>query len=72
MIRFEDTGKSFRRTRVLQDIRLGIEQGDRVGLLMPNIPEFAFAYFGIQKIGAVAVSLNVMLKTREVEMQGML
>ncbi|WP_088242309.1 class I adenylate-forming enzyme family protein [Calothrix rhizosoleniae] len=45
---------------------LGIEKGDRVALFLPNIPEFAIAYLGILKIGAIVVSLNVMLKSTEV------
>ncbi|MBG1243297.1 class I adenylate-forming enzyme family protein [Nostoc sp. NZL] len=45
---------------------LGIAKGDRVALFLPNIPEFAIAYLGILKIGAIAVSLNVMLKSAEV------
>ncbi|HYP40293.1 MAG TPA: long-chain fatty acid--CoA ligase [Chloroflexia bacterium] len=46
---------------------LGIERGDRVALLLPNIPEFVISYLAIQKIGAVAVSLNVMLKRDEIK-----
>ena len=46
--------------------RLGIGRGDRVALFLPNIPEFAAAYLGIQKLGAVAVSLNATLKRDEV------
>ncbi len=38
---------------------LGIEKGDKVALMLPNCPEFIIAYFGAQKIGAVAVTLNV-------------
>ncbi|MFB2921273.1 class I adenylate-forming enzyme family protein [Aerosakkonema funiforme] len=45
---------------------LGIKKGDRVALYLPNIPEFIFAYFGIQKLGAVLVSINVMLKRDEI------
>lgn len=45
---------------------LGIQRGDRVGLFLPNIPEFVISYLGILKLGAVAVSLNVMLKSAEV------
>jgi len=37
-----------------------------VALFLPNIPGFVFAYFGIQKLGAIAVSLNVMLKGPEI------
>ncbi len=45
--------------------RLGIGRGDRVALFLPNIPEFAAAYLGIQKLGAVAVSLNSTLRRQE-------
>jgi long-chain acyl-CoA synthetase len=33
---------------------------------LPNIPEFVISYLGILKIGAVAVSVNVMLKKAEI------
>lgn len=45
---------------------LGVRQGDRVALLLPNIPEWVIAYLGILKIGAVVVSLNTMLQQPEV------
>ena len=45
---------------------LGVEKGERVALLLPNIPEFVFAYLGTQKLGAIAVSLNSLLKSDEV------
>ncbi|MFN2389558.1 MAG: long-chain fatty acid--CoA ligase [Actinomycetota bacterium] len=46
---------------------LGVGPGDRVALGMHNVPEFAFAYFGVLRAGAVAVPLNVMLTEPEVE-----
>ncbi|NJM69509.1 MAG: long-chain fatty acid--CoA ligase [Scytonema sp. RU_4_4] len=53
--------------RVANGLRgLGINKGDRVALFLPNIPEFIISYLGILKIGAVAVSVNVMLKSAEV------
>jgi long-chain acyl-CoA synthetase len=45
---------------------LGIDRGDRVALFLPNIPEFVISYLGILKIGAIAVSINVMLRSNEV------
>lgn len=45
----------------------GIETGDRVALYLPNIPAFAAAYLGTVKRGAIAVSLNAMLKAEEVK-----
>ena len=44
----------------------GIEPGDRVGLMMPNVPYFPAIYFGILRAGGVVVPMNVLLKGREV------
>src|SRR5215211_5847051 len=44
----------------------GLEPGDRVGLMMPNVPYFPAIYFGILRVGAVVVPMNVLLKAREV------
>jgi long-chain acyl-CoA synthetase len=44
---------------------LGVTRGDRVALSLPNIPAFVFTYLAIQKLGAVAVSMNPMLKAEE-------
>ncbi len=46
-------------------IGLGVQQGDRIGLFLPNIPAFALAYLAIEKVGAIAVSANVMLTADE-------
>lgn len=37
----------------------GLGKGDKVALMLPNCPEFIIAYFGVQKMGGVAVTLNV-------------
>ncbi|MCC3289657.1 long-chain fatty acid--CoA ligase [Arthrobacter sp. zg-Y1110] len=44
----------------------GVEPGDRVALVMPNIPQMAFLYFGALRHGAVVVPMNPLLKAREV------
>jgi long-chain acyl-CoA synthetase len=44
----------------------GVEPGDRVGLMLPNVPQFAFAYYGVLRAGGVVVPMNVLLKQREV------
>jgi len=49
--------------------KLGVKKGDRVGILMPNVPQFVIAYYGILKIGAVAVPTNPIYVDREVEYQ---
>jgi long-chain acyl-CoA synthetase len=43
----------------------GIGAGDRVGVMLPNVPSFAVAYYGILRAGGVVVPMNVLLKTRE-------
>jgi long-chain acyl-CoA synthetase len=45
---------------------LGVEPGDRVGLMLPNVVDFAQCYYGILRAGAVVVPMNVLLKGREV------
>src|SRR5262245_26805871 len=46
---------------------LGIARGDRVGLLLPNCPQFAIAQYGAWKIGAVVAPLNPIYTERELE-----
>lgn len=46
-------------------IENGVRQGDRVALYLPNIPEFTVCYIAALKIGAIAVSVNPMLKAGE-------
>ncbi len=45
---------------------LGVRQGDRVVLMLPNAPEFGIGYFGILAAGATVVPLNPLLKAEEV------
>ncbi|WP_405718045.1 long-chain-fatty-acid--CoA ligase [Streptomyces sp. NBC_00046] len=45
----------------------GIRPGDRVALVMPNVPWFPVAYYGILRAGAVVVPMNPLLKAREIE-----
>jgi len=44
----------------------GIEPGDRVGLMLPNVPAFPIAFYGALAAGAVVVPMNPLLKSREV------
>ena len=48
---------------------LGVHQGDRVGLILPNCPEYVIAFFACQRIGAVAVGNNPLYTERELEHQ---
>lgn len=44
----------------------GIEAGDRIAVMLPNRPEFAAAYYGALRAGAVVVPMNPLLKGREI------
>jgi long-chain acyl-CoA synthetase len=44
----------------------GVERGDRVGVMLPNVPEFPVAYYGVLRAGGIVVPMNVLLKEREI------
>jgi long-chain acyl-CoA synthetase len=44
----------------------GVAPGDRVGIMLPNVPYFGAVYYGILRAGAIVVPMNVLLKGREV------
>jgi len=44
----------------------GFQSGDRVGVMLPNVPEFPVAYYGVLRAGGVVVPMNVLLKRREI------
>jgi fatty-acyl-CoA synthase len=48
-------------------LEIGVGAGEKVGLWMPNVPEWVVAYFAIARIGAVVVPMNTRYKTHEVE-----
>ncbi|MFF5960780.1 long-chain-fatty-acid--CoA ligase [Streptomyces luteogriseus] len=43
----------------------GVQQGDRVALMLPNVPEFVVLYYGALRAGAIVVPMNPLLKERE-------
>jgi long-chain acyl-CoA synthetase len=48
---------------------LGVKKGDRVGIFMPNTPQFVMAYFGILKAGGVVVATNPLYTPAEITHQ---
>jgi long-chain acyl-CoA synthetase len=48
---------------------LGVRKGDRVGLLLPNCPEYVIAFYACQRIGAIVVGCNPLSTERELEHQ---
>ncbi|HEX8993549.1 MAG TPA: AMP-binding protein, partial [Anaerolineales bacterium] len=50
-------------------VDLGVKKGDRVGIFMPNTPQFVMAYFGILKAGGVVVATNPQYTPPEIAQQ---
>jgi long-chain acyl-CoA synthetase len=46
--------------------RLGIQQGDRVGIMLPNCPQYAIAIFAVLRLGASVVNINPTYTPHEV------
>jgi long-chain acyl-CoA synthetase len=44
----------------------GLEPGDRVGVMLPNVLEFPISYYGVLRAGCAVVPMNVLLKRREI------
>ncbi|MFB4276671.1 long-chain fatty acid--CoA ligase [Nonomuraea sp. MTCD27] len=44
----------------------GVGPGDRVAIMLPNVPEFGVVYYGVLRLGAVVVPLDPLLKRREI------
>jgi long-chain acyl-CoA synthetase len=68
----DDVRLSYRQLDALSDsvacglLASGVEPGDRVGLMLPNLPQFPIAYFGILKAGGVVVPINPLYRPAEV------
>jgi long-chain acyl-CoA synthetase len=45
---------------------MGVGPGDKVAIMIPNVPQFVVAYYGILETGAAVVPLNVLLRGQEI------
>lgn len=48
---------------------LGVHKGDRVALVLPNLPQFVIAFYGALKLGAIVVNTNPQYTGRELQEQ---
>jgi long-chain acyl-CoA synthetase len=48
---------------------IGVKKGERVGIFMPNTPQFVMAYFAVLKAGGIVVAVNPLYTEREIEHQ---
>ena len=71
-LRFEGEAITYRKlnlraNRVANGLQgLGVIKGDRVAIMLPNIPEFVYTLVGTLKLGAVAVPFNTLYKGGEI------
>src|SRR6516162_8133326 len=66
---YADTGLLSRNFAAYLQGKLGVKKGDRVAVMLPNIPAFAIAMIGIVRAGAVQVNVNPLYTARELEHQ---
>ncbi len=49
--------------------KLGVKKGDRIGIYLPNCPQFVIAFFAINRLGATIVPFNTQYVDHELEYQ---
>jgi len=68
-IKYEELDLQSRKFASYLQNNLGLQRGDRVALMMPNILQYPIALFGILRAGMVAVNVNPLYTARELEHQ---
>lgn len=70
---YKDTTKTFKELDQISNkignglVSLGVKKGDKAAMLIPNRPEFIYAWFGLMKIGAVMIPINTQFKPDEIK-----
>jgi long-chain acyl-CoA synthetase len=66
---YADTDRLSRDFAAYLQGRLSVKKGDRIAVMLPNIPAFPVAMLGIVRAGAVQVNVNPLYTPRELEHQ---
>jgi long-chain acyl-CoA synthetase len=66
---YADTDRLSRNFAAFLQSRLGVKKGDRIAVMMPNLPAFPLAMLGIIRAGAIQVNVNPLYTPRELEHQ---
>ena len=66
---YADTDRLSRNFAAYLQRELGVRKGDRIAVMLPNIPAFPLAMLGIVRAGAVQVNVNPLYTPRELEHQ---
>jgi long-chain acyl-CoA synthetase len=48
---------------------LGVRKGDRIAIMVPNLPQFVISFYGAARLGAIVVNTNPTYTSREMEHQ---
>jgi long-chain acyl-CoA synthetase len=49
--------------------QMGVRKGDRIAIMLPNCPQFPVVFFGLLRLGAIAVNTNPLYVAREMKEQ---
>ena len=66
---YTDTDRLSRAFAAFLQNRLGIKKGDRIAVMLPNLPAFPLAMLGIIRAGAIQVNVNPLYTPRELAHQ---
>jgi long-chain acyl-CoA synthetase len=66
---YADTDRLSRNFAAYLQGKLGVKKGDRIAVMLPNIPAFPLAMIGIVRTGGVQVNVNPLYTPRELEHQ---
>jgi long-chain acyl-CoA synthetase len=66
---YADTDRLSRNVAAYLQQKLGVKKGDRIAVMLPNLPAFPLAMLGIVRAGAVQVNVNPLYTPRELEHQ---
>jgi len=66
---YVDTDRLSRQFAAYLQGKVGVKKGDRVAVMLPNVPAFPLAMLGIVRAGAVQVNVNPLYTPRELEHQ---
>ncbi|HXX04385.1 MAG TPA: AMP-binding protein, partial [Xanthobacteraceae bacterium] len=66
---YADTDRLSRNFAAYLQHKLGVRKGDRIAVMLPNLPAFPLAMLGIMRAGAVQVNVNPLYTPRELEHQ---
>jgi long-chain acyl-CoA synthetase len=66
---YADTDRLSRQFAAYLQGGLGVKKGDRIAVMLPNVPAFPLAMLGIVRAGAIQVNVNPLYTPRELEHQ---